>query len=213
MNLEVNGPIARFSQIHLDPNSKGRNFAEDIAFVMALKGFKMVLGKDWNPKSLHVPRTSLNWIEKLIDVKKVNITYSNAYYAWDFESKWLYSKNHKSANDIIAPLDSNSSISDRIIKLLESYQKGYFPTLVDFSDFFNVSERTIVRSLQEEGTRYSALLQRSLFKKSLEMINDQRLSINEISDCLGYANAQNFIRAFKKWTKTTPHEYRRLLIA
>lgn len=213
MNLEVKGPMTRFSQMHIDPNSKGREFAEDIAFIMALKGFKMVLGKDWNPKILHVPRTSVNWIDRLIDVRKVNITYSNPYYAWDFDSKWLYSKNHTTSKGVAAPLISNSTTSERIIKILDSFKTGYFPTLVDFSDFFNVSQRTVVRSLQQEGLKYSALLERSLFKKSLEMINDESISINEISDSIGYANAQNFIRAFKKWTNTTPNEYRKLLIA
>lgn len=211
MHLDVKGTVSRFSQFHLDPPSRGRELAEDIVFVMALKAFKMVLGDNWNPKRLYVPRESAQWIEKMIDSNKVNVLYGHSNYAWDFDTKYLSSKNIVESRTAQEPLVCDLGVSDKVSKILESYGPGHIPTLTDFSDSFNISERTIVRNLSEEGVKYSVLLERSLFKRALNLLSNNNIKINEVSWIIGFSNTQNFIRAFKKWTKTTPGEYRREL--
>ena len=124
MHLDVKGTVSRFSQFHLDPPSRGRELAEDIAFVMALKAFKMVLGINWNPNKLYVPRESVQWIEKIIDPNKVNVSYGHSNYAWDFDTKFLSHKNIGDSRTTTEPLIPDLNMSDRVIKILESYKKS-----------------------------------------------------------------------------------------
>ncbi|MBC7961282.1 MAG: helix-turn-helix transcriptional regulator, partial [Vallitaleaceae bacterium] len=43
---------------------------------------------------------------------------------------------------------------------------------------------------------------------SKALLHDNNLSIQGISEAVGYKNANNFIRNFKKLVGETPHQYR-----
>lgn len=212
MNIEISGPITKFSQVHLDPFSKGRQNAEDIAFAMAYKAFKMVLGKNWRPTSLHVPGFSIDPITHIVSTKDTNIVFGASYYHWFFETAQLSHKNLSMTEAKELSYHGLSNLSGHIQLLLNSLTEGYIPTRRDFSGFLNLSESTIVRTLNTEGTTYLRLLQKHLFLKTLDLMHDEKLQISEISLKLGYANTPNFIRAFKKWTNTTPERYRNQIL-
>ena len=211
MFIEISGSIAKFSQVHLDPFSKGRQSAEDIAFAMAYQGFKMVLGENWRPITLHVPGYSIDPIKHIVSTKDTNIIFGAPYYHWFFETVHLSHKNLSMTKDKELSYHGLSNLSGHIMLLFNSLSEGYLPTRSDFSNFLNLSESTISRTLISEGTNYSRLLNKYLFLKTLDFMHDEKLQISEISQKLGYANTPNFIRAFKKWTNFTPDRYRNQL--
>ena len=45
-------------------------------------------------------------------------------------------------------------------------------------------------------------------KQTENLLRENQLSINEISERLGYADISHFSCAFKKWTSVTPKFYR-----
>ena len=45
-------------------------------------------------------------------------------------------------------------------------------------------------------------------KQAENLLRENQLSINEISERLGYADISHFLRAFKNWTSVTPKFYR-----
>ena len=45
-------------------------------------------------------------------------------------------------------------------------------------------------------------------KQAENLLRENQLSINEISERLGYADISHFSRAFKKWTGVNPGAYR-----
>lgn len=208
MKLEVMGSVAKFSQVHLDPMSKGRLIAEDMAFAMAYRAFKMVLGENWRPITLEIPRKNTELISHLISERDTEIVFNSPCYSWCFETKLLSSKNLSMTHVKQPPSVTSSNLSGHILKLLDGLSSGYLPMRSDFSNFLDISESSIVRTLRNEGTSFSSLVENHLFKKTLKLMQDDSLSILEISQLLGYANAPNFVRAFKKWTNTTPDQYR-----
>ena len=207
--LEINGKLAKFYTVHLDPMSEGRVIAEEIAFALALNIFRTVLGKNWRPIELQIPGYSAKWIEAVIPIDNTTLTYGCEHYGWIFETELLSNSNIICKTKNIAPPESNhSNLSDSINSLLNSLSDGSLPTQTDFSAYLNMSERTIIRNLHTEGTSFSSILNRYFFTKSLKLLADNNISVLEVSRKLGYANAPNFIRAFKQWTNTTPDQYR-----
>ena len=209
MNLEISGSIAKFSQVHLDPFSKVRQSAEDIAFALAYQAFNMVLGKNWRPIALHVPGYSIEPIKHIVTTNDTNIIFGAPYYHWYFETELLSHKNLSMTEDKELSYHGLHNLSGHILLLLNSISEGYMPTRKDFSNFLNMSESAIVRTLNSEGTTYSRLLQKHLFLKTLDLMKNEKLHISEIGQKLGYANTPNFIRAFKNWTNSTPDRYRK----
>jgi AraC-like DNA-binding protein len=72
----------------------------------------------------------------------------------------------------------------------------------------HMSVRTLQRLLADRGTSYKALLDemRGALARTLLASTDRTLL--EIAYLLGYSDASAFNRAFRRWTSTTPLEYR-----
>ena len=74
-----------------------------------------------------------------------------------------------------------------------------------------VSVRVLQRFLAEHGTTPSALIEEFRAAESRRLLDDRRLSVEEISSRVGYSSARAFRRAFKRATGQTPTDYRRSL--
>jgi len=72
----------------------------------------------------------------------------------------------------------------------------------------HVSPRTLKRKLAACGTSYSELLDEMRQSRAVRLLRADRLSVDEIADRLGYSDAANFARAFRRWTGTTPGAFR-----
>ena len=71
-----------------------------------------------------------------------------------------------------------------------------------------LSERTLQRRLQEEGTSYQQLLDDSRRELAEQYLAQPNLTLLQVSYLLGFADPSNFFRAFRRWFDTTPGEYR-----
>ncbi len=67
-----------------------------------------------------------------------------------------------------------------------------------------MSSRTFQRRLNEEGTSFADVLDKTRKELAHKYIQDDSLPIKEVSYMLGFSEAANFSRAFKRWTGKTP---------
>lgn len=73
---------------------------------------------------------------------------------------------------------------------------------------FCMSERTLRRHLQVEGTSFAALCGEVRESMAEQLLSIRRMSIEQVAARLGYAETSSFIHAFKRWKGLTPHVYR-----
>jgi AraC-like DNA-binding protein len=71
-----------------------------------------------------------------------------------------------------------------------------------------VSLRTLHRRLAEEGTSHGELVDDVRREQAMLHLAGNRFSICEISFLLGFAHPNGFHKAFKRWTRMTPAQYR-----
>ncbi|PTS83603.1 AraC family transcriptional regulator [Pseudomonas sp. HMWF032] len=71
-----------------------------------------------------------------------------------------------------------------------------------------LSERTLQRRLQDEGTSYQQLLDDTRRELAGQYLGQANLTLLEISYLLGFSDPSNFFRAFRRWFDSTPGEYR-----
>ncbi len=81
---------------------------------------------------------------------------------------------------------------------------GRAPELADVACFLNISERTLKRRLQQEGSSFRALSQAVRQAKAEQMIADGRLTMTEIAAELGFSDLSSFSQAFKRWSGNAP---------
>ena len=83
------------------------------------------------------------------------------------------------------------------------------PSLVRVAEELHLSERSLRRHLQAEGTCFRALADEVRKALAIELLTKAGLKLDEIAGCLGYADAGSFIHAFKRWTGESPTQFRR----
>jgi len=83
------------------------------------------------------------------------------------------------------------------------------PTQIEICKIVHLTERTLIRKLKENNTSYKYILEQERRKCAETLLKDARYTIYNVAEILGYREAANFCRAFKRWTKQTPTEYRR----
>src|SRR5260221_203051 len=76
-----------------------------------------------------------------------------------------------------------------------------------------VTPRTLLRRLKEEATTFRDELDAVRQEKAVTYLRDTTLSVSELAYLLGFSSVATFHRAFKRWTRTTPGDYRRRVLA
>ena len=82
------------------------------------------------------------------------------------------------------------------------------PTLAMLSRTLDLSAATLRRRLEDEGTSWGQLKDEVRRDLALQHLVDDRLSVGEIADRLGFNDASTFYRAFRKWTGSAPGAWR-----
>lgn len=71
-----------------------------------------------------------------------------------------------------------------------------------------MTERTLQRRLQREGTSFHALVDDTRRELARRYLAQRNLSLAEVTYLLGFASQGNFTRACHRWFDTTPGQYR-----
>ena len=107
-------------------------------------------------------------------------------------------------------LTRTRSLRERITQLLGPLLNGgREPDLEEVAARLKLPTWTLRRKLTEEGTRFRAILNDTRRDLAMTYIRDTELAFGEIADLLGFASAEAFQRAFKRWNAETPGEFRR----
>lgn len=99
------------------------------------------------------------------------------------------------------------SLLTRVRALLDAESEAP-PSLDDLAARLGTSGRTLKRKLADEGTSYSDLVDGVLKARALALLRSD-LTVDEIAFRLGYSDAANFTRAFRRWTGKTPGAFRK----
>lgn len=90
------------------------------------------------------------------------------------------------------------------------FRNNTYPSVLEISEQLHLTERTLRRRLEDEGTTFKALLDQVKRRDALQLLDNQQITIQQVAEKLGYQDPANFTRAFRKWTGQTPSEYRQI---
>jgi AraC-like DNA-binding protein len=96
----------------------------------------------------------------------------------------------------------------RTVRQMLSKPDGGFLDLEEAAEAVHMSPSTLKRRLMLQGYSLSMLLQEERRDRALLLLRSSALSIDDVADRLGYSSVQNFARAFRRWTGSTPAAYR-----
>jgi AraC-like DNA-binding protein len=121
----------------------------------------------------------------------------------------LHALIRKHAESMLAELPRAHSLTERVRELLAEKLAHGTPSLGQIARQVSMSERTLARHLEDEGTTFKALLEDLRRRLALRYVRRSELTFSEIAGLLGFSQSAAFHRAFRRWTGRTPLEYRR----
>ena len=110
--------------------------------------------------------------------------------------------------DAQMPGDRATSEIVAIVERLLQSRLADNPRLVDIAADLHMTERTLRRQLQAAQTSFTALHDRIRSESARRLLVESRLSIAQIGVAVGFRDAREFRRAFKRWSGVTPHSLR-----
>ena len=108
-------------------------------------------------------------------------------------------------------MNNNVTLGQRVCEFLENYigTKGV-PNADVVARHFNISLSTLKKHLHQERLNYTTICDEVRRNMAIKMVVHSSDQLQNISEGLGFANTSAFNRAFRRWTKITPAEYRRI---
>jgi AraC-like DNA-binding protein len=82
------------------------------------------------------------------------------------------------------------------------------PSVSEAAQALGMSARTLQRRLDDEGTTFQALVDGVREELARYYLRDGTRPLGEVAYLCGYSELSAFLRAFKRWTKQTPSEFR-----
>ncbi|MBJ6136256.1 AraC family transcriptional regulator [Marinobacter litoralis] len=124
-----------------------------------------------------------------------------------FSNQHLAETSREECEQALQQLEEVSGVASKVRRVIEA-SHPFPPKLARAASTLFVSERTLKRRLQEEGASFQSLVDEVRLERAQDLLENTTMNLTQIADALGYADAANFTRAFKRWTGNSPSQYR-----
>ena len=108
---------------------------------------------------------------------------------------------------LLAESERATGVAGQVVKALVA-RPGHFPAIEEIAAQLHMTERTLRRKLDAEGTSYQSLLTDVRRSLAIDYLRDTELSNDDIAAALGFSESASFRHAFRRWTSKSPSEFR-----
>jgi AraC-like DNA-binding protein len=112
------------------------------------------------------------------------------------------------ADRLLANITKQSGITGQTSKLLLRQMGEALPSRSMIAMQLGLSERTLQRRLNDEGTSYQAVLNTTRYHIACDLLKNTVLPLSEVAAQLGFSEPSAFYRTFKRQHGITPGQYR-----
>jgi AraC-like DNA-binding protein len=126
----------------------------------------------------------------------------------NFGNEVTYSEVLQLCDELLSELKLNTGMAGKVRGIFLS-RLGQPASLELVAERLKMSPRSLRRKLEREGTSFRELIDELRAHAAIKYVRDTDLTIEDIAYALGFSDAAAFRHAFRRWTKSAPHEYRR----
>lgn len=181
----------------------GMNFMRDLC------------GADFRPTEVLFPHASPADERPLREHFGAPLRFNAGFAALRFSASWLARATEgadagrlRRAEAELAKRD-RQSLDDAVHRAVRRLMLHGRASGLDVAQALSLHRRTLNRRLAAEGTTFQRVLDRVRLAVAQQLLDDTRLSQPNIAEILGYRDEVSFLRAFRRWTGSTPGAWRR----
>ena len=110
---------------------------------------------------------------------------------------------------LLSALPEDRSFQATVRRFMKDELPEQEPGMATIAAKLHMSPRSLQRRLTSEGTSFAKVLFELRRDLAQRYLRDERIAIGEVGFLLGFLDVAAFQRAFKRWTGSTPAQYRR----
>jgi AraC-like DNA-binding protein len=216
--LAVEGGYAVFAYQVYQPGVPGNDQTGDGAVAAMLNIMRTLCGRDFKPTEAWFARRSPDNVEPYRKFFRVLLRFDADQNALVFSSSWL-NRNLPNADTELRrllqeqigalELQHGRDLPEQVRSVLRAALATGHARADHLASLFSMHVRTLHRRLTDHGTSYRHLLDEASFEVAQQMLLHSAKDVAEIANLLDYGDARSFIRAFRRWSGTTPARWRR----
>lgn len=218
---QPDGELTRVVASNRFPSPETHVFLVEEAFASFLQVARGLVGNSFKPVRVDLAYPAPPYASEYERVFACPVRFGQASNAFVAENAWvarpLLTYDPLSHRQALEFLDIGTSREQEKVDLFESVERAVrqnlrsLPTLSDVAKQLHLSERTLRRRLSDNGVSYQALLDDVRKNRAIEILASSSVSIEQVAMDVGFSDAHNFRRAFKRWTGSAPSELRESL--
>lgn len=111
--------------------------------------------------------------------------------------------------DVMTIPGSDSTVESQIERMIKQQRSEQliFPPIHQLAGELDISVQTLHRRLKDNGTSYQKIKDNLRREIAIRKLANEGLSVESVSELVGFSEPRSFTRAFKHWTGLTPREY------
>lgn len=193
-------------------------FATETALTSSLSILRFLAGTTIYPESVSFTYSAPVYVEKYRELFGKNVVFGAPHNTVVYRREDL-AKEVVTGNPVVHELfkkrceEKLKTIHARqgIEALARNYLKAHdiIPSFEDLAFALGLTPNSLRRKLMLADTSYQQLVDEIRQERAQRLLRNHRVSVEYIAMQLGFADASNFRRAFKRWTGETPSDYRR----
>lgn len=203
---------------HRELDARLYRFLVEVHFGILQRGWRDLTGADFKPLRLCVTFAECASTRDVAASLGAEVLFEQQANAFVFAASWLDVRPqfgnliaHDSVRDACAELEAQlkikSGLAGRVGKSMVNHF-GRHRGVEGLAATLGMSERELRRKLHAEGTSYRQIHDDVRAQVAMKYLRDTTLPVESIAVTIGFDDAANFRRAFRRWTGTTPNGYR-----
>jgi len=217
INLIVEGRWARMSYHTYEPHVEAMWILEDGAMTWVFNILRELCGSDFKPSAVSFVHGLPGDQQPYRSFFKTSISYNSMNDGLHFPSDLLKNPLNRANAELLRFLQKevdrlqfkyHDNFLDHFERILHSIMWVRHATADEVAAMFSISSRTLNRRLKTFDTTFKEVSDKVRCQIACQILNDSRVPLAELSDLLHFSDASSFIKAFKRWTGTTPAQWR-----
>jgi len=216
--LEIEAEYSTFGYAIQLPRVVAAEAIYDLAATMLYKIMRTLCGEDWTAATLSLQRREPLDPSVYRRFFQTTLFFNSTECAIRFPSHFLKKKPPAADELLYRYLEQEASElhalqhHELIDELPSALTRGLMTEKFaarHIASAFGMHERTLHRRLRAAGTSFRQELDRARHSVSEQLLGSTSLPVCDIANALGYADSSGFIRAFQRWSGTSPSSWRK----
>lgn len=191
-------------------------FLVEESFGIFLNLVRTLVGDTFAPCFIELSYSKPSYSAHYDQVFKCPIRYDQSENLFACDAHWAEKRiatydplSHRQVLDFLQMNVAKQSIEDEFIESIERIVRRDLrqtPSLSAVATQLCMSDRTLRRRLADQGRSYQNVLDQIRMSRAIALLGNPRLTIDEVAYEVGFSDAHNFRRAFKRWTGHGPRQ-------